>query len=248
MRRFPSRWWLSPLLALAGTGASAADLQGIRLIEDDAGTRIELAMVGAAQYKYFTLQNPERLVLDLQASRLADGFQLPAPTGIVANVRTGKPAAGTLRVVFELGRAAPAQRRIEKDGSQSRLVLDLGGRRPPIAVSEAPSVAYLSMFSPLKNRKFAMPGGTRDRISWSSLAGWVTTPSEFLTLTDKSPSPLTFCCASEIVLVTITFLSPLVKISSTLAKVVLGLVASRTAFSLIRRSFFSKSPVRNLLP
>lgn len=141
MRRFPSRWWLSPLLALAGTGASAADLQGIRLIEDDAGTRIELAMVGAAQYKYFTLQNPERLVLDLQASRLADGFQLPAPTGIVANVRTGKPAAGTLRVVFELGRAAPAQSRIEKDGAQSRLVLDLGGRRPPIAVSEAPSVA-----------------------------------------------------------------------------------------------------------
>lgn len=141
MRRIPSCWWLFPLLALAGTGASAADLQGIRVIEDDAGTRIELAIVGAAQYKYFTLQNPERLVLDLQASRLAAGFQLPAPTGIVANVRTGKPVAGTLRVVFELGRAAPAQSRIEKDGAQSRLVLELGARRPPIAVSEAPSVA-----------------------------------------------------------------------------------------------------------
>ena len=141
MRRIPSRWWLFPLLASAGAGVSAADLQGVRLIEDDAGTRIELALVGAADYKYFNLQNPERLVLDLQASRLAPGFQLPAPTGIVANVRTGKPTAGTLRVVFELGRAAPARSRIEKDGSQSRLVLDLGARQAPIAVSEAPSVA-----------------------------------------------------------------------------------------------------------
>lgn len=141
MRRIPFRWWLFPLLASAGAGASAADLQGIRLIEDDAGTRIELALVGAAEYKYFNLQNPERLVLDLQASRLAPGFQVPAPTGIVANIRTGKPTAGTLRVVFELGRAVPAHSRIEKDGSQSRLVLDLGARRPPMAVSQAPSVA-----------------------------------------------------------------------------------------------------------
>jgi N-acetylmuramoyl-L-alanine amidase len=141
MRRIPPCWWLFPLLASAGAGVSAADLQGIRLIEDDAGTRIELALVGAADYKYFNLQNPERLVLDLQASRLAPGFELPAPTGIVANVRTGKPTAGTLRVVFELGRAAPARSRIEKDGSQSRLVLDLAARRSPIAVSEAPSVA-----------------------------------------------------------------------------------------------------------
>ena len=141
MRRIHSRWWLFPLLASAGAGAGAADLQSIRLIEDDAGTRIELALAGEAQYKYFTLQNPERLVLDLQASRLVPGFQVPAPTGIVANVRTGKPTAGTLRVVFELGRAVPARSRIEKEGSQSRLVLELGGRRPPIAVSEAPSDA-----------------------------------------------------------------------------------------------------------
>ena len=141
MRRIHSRWWLFFLLASAGAGASAADLQSIRLIEDDAGTRIELALAGAAQYKYFTLQNPERLVLDLQASQLAPGFQVPAPTGIVANVRTGKPAAGTLRIVFELGRAVPAHSRIEKEGSQSRLVLELGGRRPPPAVSGAPSDA-----------------------------------------------------------------------------------------------------------
>ena len=139
MRWSPSRCWLFPLLVSAGAAASAADLQGIRLIEDDAGTRIELALAGGAQYKHFSLQNPDRLVLDLEASRLAPGFQMPAPTGIVANVRTGTPSAGTLRVVFELGRAVPAHSRIEKEGSQSRLVLELGGRRTPIVVSEAPS-------------------------------------------------------------------------------------------------------------
>ena len=149
MRRIPSRWWLFPLLASAGVGASAADLQGIRLIEDDSGTRIELALAGVAEYKFFNLQNPERLVLDLQASHLAPGFQVPAPTGIVANVRTGAPAPGTLRVVFELGRAAPAFSRIERDGSQSRLVLEFDARRPAIAVSGAPSVALEKTFASL---------------------------------------------------------------------------------------------------
>lgn len=141
MRRKSPYWWLFPVLASAGMGASAADLQGIRLIEDDSGTRVELALAGTADYKVFNLQNPERLVLDLQASRLAPGFQVPAPTGIVANVRTGMPAPGTLRVVFELGRAAPAHSRIEKEGAQSRLVLEFAARRPAMLVSEAPSVA-----------------------------------------------------------------------------------------------------------
>ena len=34
MRRIPSRWWLFSLLTSVGAGASAADLQGIRLIEE----------------------------------------------------------------------------------------------------------------------------------------------------------------------------------------------------------------------
>jgi N-acetylmuramoyl-L-alanine amidase len=124
-------------------GAAAADLQGIRVLEDDAGTRVELALQGSTEFKYFTLKNPERLVLDLQGSRLAAGFHTPVPNGIVANIRTGKPAPGTLRVVFELGRAAEARSRIERLGSESRLILELPapGNSPSQATASVPTIS-----------------------------------------------------------------------------------------------------------
>ncbi|MBC7656384.1 MAG: N-acetylmuramoyl-L-alanine amidase, partial [Frankiaceae bacterium] len=45
------------------------------------------------------------------------------------------------RIVFELGRAAPAQSRVEQSGSDSRLVLHLGARAGSTSVVEAPAVA-----------------------------------------------------------------------------------------------------------
>ena len=141
MPRIPARCLIFSLLASVGPGAFAADLQAVRVLEDDAGTRIELSIQGAADYKYFSLQNPDRLVLDLQGSHLAAGFQAPAPNGIVANVRTGNPSRSVLRIVFELGRAAPAQSRVEQTGSDSRLVLQLDARASSTSVAEAPAVA-----------------------------------------------------------------------------------------------------------
>ena len=129
-----------PLLACLAAPAVAADLQGIRVLEDDAGTRIELNLQGAGgDYKYFSLHNPERLVVDLPGSRLAPGFQAPAPNGVVVNVRTGQPAAGTLRVVFELGSAQPARSRVERLPGAARLTLELGAPRPAAVAVAAPT-------------------------------------------------------------------------------------------------------------
>lgn len=125
-----------PLLACLSAPAAAADLQGIRVLEDDAGTRIELQLQGAGgDYKYFSLHNPERLVVDLPGSRLAPGFQVPAPNGVVAHVRTGQPASGTLRVVFELGSAQPARSRVERLPGAALLTLELGAPRPVAAAA-----------------------------------------------------------------------------------------------------------------
>ena len=126
-RPLPVLLLLPALLGLSAT-ASAADLQGVRILEDDAGTRIELTMQGAGgEYRHFNLQSPDRLVVDLPGSRLAPGFQLPAPTGVVANVRTGQPTAGTLRIVFELGSSGPARSRVERLPGAAVVTLELGG-------------------------------------------------------------------------------------------------------------------------
>src|SRR6187551_348831 len=88
---------------LAAPVAHAADLTSLRLVEDGQGTRAQVELDALGDYKLFTLANPDRLVVDLPATRLAPGLRLPGPNGLVAGVRTGQPSPGTLRLVFDLG-------------------------------------------------------------------------------------------------------------------------------------------------
>lgn len=85
--------------------ACAAELTAVSLSETGSYARVEFALSSPAEYKVFTLANPDRLVVDLQGSRLASGYRDVAPSGPVAVVRTGSPSAGVLRVVFDLAAA-----------------------------------------------------------------------------------------------------------------------------------------------
>ncbi len=137
MSRALSRFWPACLVLLASGPLSAADVRDMKLLEDEQGTRAVLEVQGLGQYKVFTLANPDRLVLDLEQARLAPGFDLPGPNGAVANVRAGKPVAGTLRIVLDLANAVTTRSRVEKEGAVTRLVVELSvpGRlvvaRPP---------------------------------------------------------------------------------------------------------------------
>ncbi|MEO7251801.1 MAG: N-acetylmuramoyl-L-alanine amidase [Arenimonas sp.] len=115
------------VFALVSTSAplAAADLRGMKLLDDDAGTRAVLEIQDAGDYKLFSLQNPDRVVLDLGQARLGDGFRMPGPNGAVANIRTGQPVPGTLRIVFDLGGAVVPHSRIERVGGISRLIVEL---------------------------------------------------------------------------------------------------------------------------
>jgi N-acetylmuramoyl-L-alanine amidase len=129
------------MLFLAAGSLSAADLRGVRLVEDGQGTRAVVEVDSLADYKLFTLSNPDRLVLDLSQARLAADFHAPGPNGSVASVRTGKPTAETLRLVFDLGSPVRTQSRVEREGSLSRLTILLDGddsAKPVAADAPAP--------------------------------------------------------------------------------------------------------------
>lgn len=116
------------LLGLAASFAQAAQLRGVTLVEsDDGATRAVLDLSKPADYKLFTLANPDRLVLDLSGSALASGFRAPSPNGVVSGLRTGKPAEGDLRVVFDLAASVQPRSRIEREGDSARLVVELIG-------------------------------------------------------------------------------------------------------------------------
>lgn len=142
MCRYPSAFLFAIALLIGGNASFAADLRDMRLIQDDTGTRAVLSLQGGSDYKLFSLSNPDRLVLDLPQARLAPGFSLPGANGAVANVRTGKPVPGTLRIVFDLGTAVDSRSRVEQDGPLTRLIVELAphGRsgKPVAPMASAP--------------------------------------------------------------------------------------------------------------
>ncbi|MFC3815719.1 N-acetylmuramoyl-L-alanine amidase [Lysobacter sp. GCM10012299] len=119
---------LALLAALAWNLAHASEIKGLELSAGATGTRAEIALDGAGEFKVISLKGPDRLVVDLPASNLARNFRLPAGTGVVKSVRTGEPAPGTSRIVFDLSQQVTVLKpRIEQGASGPRLVLEWPG-------------------------------------------------------------------------------------------------------------------------
>src|SRR5688572_2745400 len=116
------------LAALAWNLAHASEIKGLELSAGATGTRAEIALDGAGEFKVISLKGPDRLVVDLPASSLSRNFRLPASAGVVKSVRTGEPAPGTSRIVFDLSQPVTVLKpRIEQGGNGPRLVLEWPG-------------------------------------------------------------------------------------------------------------------------
>ncbi len=119
---------LAGLLAMLPVSLWAGEVTAVSLAQGATGTRAEIQLAGTGQYKTISLKGPDRLVVDLPASKARAGLRLPAPAGIVRAVRTGQPDANTLRIVFDLASPVAALNpRMEQAGDASRLVIEWPG-------------------------------------------------------------------------------------------------------------------------
>ena len=98
------------LSALIWNLAHASEVEGVHLSTGATGTRAEIALDKSAEFKIISLAGPDRLVVDLPASSIADGVKVPAGSGVVKSIRTGQPVPGTARIVFDLGQQVAALR------------------------------------------------------------------------------------------------------------------------------------------
>ena len=159
---------LAGLLASAPCALWAGEVTGISVNQGSTGTRAEIQLAGAGQYKTLSLQGPDRLVVDLPASKAKAGLRLPAPTGIVRAVRTGQPDADTLRIVFDLASPVAALKpRMEQVAGISRLVIEWPGDGPgapastPAPPAQAtPPQAVVATAAPSASPT-AVPGSTQ---------------------------------------------------------------------------------------
>lgn len=124
---FPSRV-AAGLLSFAVLGAAgAAELHSIHLSASAGAALVTLDLSGSPTGKVFTLENPDRAVIDLPDTR-ADHVRLPEVAGVVSAVRLGTQPGGTLRVVVELKSTLPV-----RSSWSSR---EAGGRQLAIALGD----------------------------------------------------------------------------------------------------------------
>lgn len=114
-------------LWLAGQGVAFAgvDLLSVRLWAAPDHTRVVFDTSGPVTHNLFTLQNPDRLVIDVPAARARAGLE--ASGGLVKGIRAARNAPDTLRIVLDLKQAVrPRSFNLTPNGQYgNRLVIDL---------------------------------------------------------------------------------------------------------------------------
>ncbi|MFO1408586.1 MAG: N-acetylmuramoyl-L-alanine amidase [Steroidobacteraceae bacterium] len=133
------------LLAFAALGAAAASagtptrVTDVRLWSGPEGTRLVIELSAPTGVNVFSVDNPDRIVIDLDNAEFAARKPLPDGQGPVKAVRAGPQAGGALRLVMDLD-AAHAMRSfsVGPDGATGpRLVVEL----PAPASTAAPARA-----------------------------------------------------------------------------------------------------------
>ncbi len=120
------------ILGLLSITAFAAEVNGFRVWTDPEKTRAVLDLSTRADYKLFTLDKPDRVVIDLQSSklhaRLHNDLDFDSDhSGVINNVRHGFPDTNTLRVVLDLSAGSKIKSFMLEptSGYGYRLVVDL---------------------------------------------------------------------------------------------------------------------------
>ena len=116
------------LFLWAASAQAGTTVENIRIWSENGKTRVVLDLSETAEHNIFTLRGPDRLVIDLKDSRLAQTLaNMPQGTGSVRSIRSAVRANGQLRVVLDLNESIRSRSFTAGPNQQygDRLVVDL---------------------------------------------------------------------------------------------------------------------------
>lgn len=142
-----------PVFGGTGLAHASGQLRSVSLLESQNHTRVEFTLSRQPDYRIFVLDNPARLVLDFSGAELAEGFSPGPVTGVVGNVRTGRPEPDQLRVVLDLA---------DNVRPRSYLVPPGQGQGHRLVVELHPAGASDTAAAPVRTIEDVMPEGQRD--------------------------------------------------------------------------------------
>ena len=139
------------LIFSAAGEAGTVTVQNLRLWRAPDNTRLVFDLSGPLEHRLFQLQDPRRIVIDLDNARLQGALPgLDPGDPILAAIRAGTPESGTLRFVldlkvatkprtFVLGPAGQYGHRLVIDLYNARLAEEEDARAPPVPEEPAPA-------------------------------------------------------------------------------------------------------------
>ncbi len=154
------RWGIGLLLLCTLPPAQAADLRGLRVWESPDSTRVVIDVSAATRPRVFTLENPDRVVIDLDGLDAAGARAVgkAAPKGLVRTVRGGVRDGG-VRVVLDVAEPVDANAfaLAPQGGYGHRVVVDLAAHAklplketevlaapaPPVVAQNVPGLGRL---------------------------------------------------------------------------------------------------------
>jgi len=117
---------LWPVMALA----APANLLGVHFAPVDGHAALIFDFSGPVEHRIFTLNNPNRIVIDVDNAHLAAA--LPAGQGVVKDVRSGIHDQTGLRVVLDLNSRAIPRSQLRKSTSGTQLFVSFYADNPPV--------------------------------------------------------------------------------------------------------------------
>jgi N-acetylmuramoyl-L-alanine amidase len=155
-------WAAWALLLMAPAVMAATTLRKVQVTAASSDSaRVVLDLSAMPERNVFTIEKsadkPDRVVIDLTATRLAPGLRLPQAIGPVLSVRSGTQSGKPLRLVIELSRKLEPQVSV----AGSRLTIDIGAAaRPAAAAVPAATAAPLPPPPPAPVRAAHAPEDT----------------------------------------------------------------------------------------
>ncbi|MEM1111431.1 MAG: N-acetylmuramoyl-L-alanine amidase [Pseudomonadota bacterium] len=151
--------WIGAILSLLAASAQAAEVHDVRLWRAPDHTRLVFDLTGPAEHKLIVLDNPTRIVVDVEDTTLKSSIDdLSLTDTPVARIRSGVREGDDLRLVLDMKERVDPRSFALKANAQAgdRLVLDLYDRR---ASSSQPAVKKSAAQSSKRDIVIAIDAG-----------------------------------------------------------------------------------------
>ncbi|WP_296188317.1 N-acetylmuramoyl-L-alanine amidase [Pseudomonas sp. UBA1879] len=133
------------LTTLAVDALAASQVRSVRLWRAPDNTRLVFDLSGPVQHSVFTLQSPDRLVIDINGATLGGALNIPTANTPITSMRSAQRTPDDLRVVIDLKKAVTPKSFTLAPNQQygNRLVVDLydnpSDANPPPSVADTPA-------------------------------------------------------------------------------------------------------------